>query len=283
MADPRDESQPTPEAPAAPETSATPEAPAAPAAPAARPKPAFGEYAPEGWEWKPEEPDTTEAASPATAPAAASSPARPEAGRVSGVPHNLGAGSQRTPATPAPVPASPATPSQNPGSAPTANGEPAPYRATVAPPVPQQYNAQQAVGGPKPRTGDRITTIILLVIGAIGALISAQSMMALNASFSLMAEAVGMSDFTVPEWLGTLGTVSALAFIAVYAVTLIFSIQRMRARKITFWVPLTAGVIVFVAMFVVTTIALTSMPELMAQMSDPDAMQKLLDYSSTTQ
>lgn len=277
MADPRDDSQPTPEAPAAPETSASP------TPPAARPKPAFGEYAPEGWEWKPEEQDATEAAAPTTAPAAAPSPARPDTGRVTGVPHNLGAGSQSTPAIPANAPATPATPSQNPGSAPTTNGEPAPYRATVAPPVPPQFTGQQTVGGPKPRTGDRITTIILLVVGAIGALISAQSMLALNASFSLMAEAVGMNDFTVPEWLGTLGTVSALAFIAVYAVTLIFSIQRMRARKITFWVPLTAGAIVFVAMFVLTTIAITSMPELMAQMSDPDAMQKLLDYSSTTQ
>lgn len=274
MADPRDDSQPTPE---------TPATPAPPAAPAARPKPAFGEYAPEGWEWKPEEHNTSESAAPATAPATASPASRSDAGRVTGVPHNLGAGSQTTAAAPVPAPAAPAATPQNPGSAPAANGEPAPYRATVAPPAPQQYASQQAVGGPKPRTGDRIATIILLVIGALGALISAQSMLALNSSFSLMAEAVGMSDFTVPEWLGTLGTVSALAFIAVYAVTLIFSIQRMRARKITFWVPLTAGAIVFVAMFVLTTIAITSMPELMTQMSDPDAMQKLLDYTSTTQ
>lgn len=274
MADPRDESQQAPETPATPAT---------PPAPAARPKPAFGEYAPEGWEWKPEEPDASDTAAPATAPAAASSPSRPNPGRVTGVPHNLGAGSQSSSAAPAQAPAPPAATPQNSSSAPAAKGEPAPYRATVAPPAPPQYAAQQPVGELKPRTGDRITTIILLVIGAIGALISAQSMLALNSSFSLMAEAVGLSDFTVPEWLGTLGTVSALAFIAVYAVTLIFSIQRMRARKITFWVPLTAGAVVFVAMFVLTTIAITSMPELMTQMSDPDAMQKLLDYTSTVQ
>lgn len=139
-----------------------------------------------------------------------------------------------------------------------------------------------APGAPKPRTGDRIATIILLVVGAVGALISAQSMLALPSSFSLMGDAVGLTDFEVPSWLGTLGTVSALAFIAVYAVTLIFSIQRMRARKITFWVPLTAGAVVFVAMFVLTTIAITSMPELMSQLSDPDATQRMLDYLSTT-
>lgn len=261
MADQRDESK------AAPET------------PAARPKPAFGEYAPEGWEWKPEgaEEPATSATSPQ--PAAGSPSPRPDTARVTGVPHNLGAGSQHTPAA---APAAPAAPPSTRNSAP--NGEPEPYRATVAPPAPPQYSAQPgSAGDPKPRTGDRIVTIVLLVIGALGALMSAQSMLALNSSFTLMAEAVGLTDFEVPSWLGTLGTVSALAFIAVYAVTLIFSIQRMRARKITFWVPLTAGVVVTIAMFVLTTIAITNMPELMSQLSDPDATQKMLDYLSTTQ
>lgn len=273
MADQRDETGATPATPPPATTPST-----TPAVPTERPKPAFGEYAPEGWEWKPEEsessPDST-TASPATAAAA---PARPDASRLTGVPHNLGAGSSST-VTPNPVRSTP--PPAN--SAKPSNGDPEPYRATSAPAAPAQYVAQpNAAAGPRPRTGDRIVTIVLLVIGAIGALISAQSMLALNSSFTLMGEAVGLTDFEVPSWLGTLGTVSALAFIAVYAVTLIFSIQRMRARKITFWVPLTSGVVVMIAMFVLTTIAIMNMPELMSQLSDPDATQRMLDYLSTT-
>ena len=283
---PTDPTDPTPGASAAPapeprETPAAPDAPAAPAAPAARPRPAFGEYAPEGWEWKPEGADA-----PATGGAPSAAPAAPAAqaasARVTGVPHNLGAGSGRGSATPSGAPSA-----QQPTSGPAAgsgsarSGDPAPYRATSAPVAPPQPSPAAPGSGPKPRTGDRIVTVVLLVIGALGALITAQSMLALNSSFTLMADAVGIDGFTAPSWLGTLGTVSALAFIAIYAVTLIFSIQRMRARKLTFWVPLTAGAIVFIAMFVITTVAITSMPELMSQLADPDATQRMLDYLST--
>lgn len=129
--------------------------------------------------------------------------------------------------------------------------------------------------------GDRVATIILLVIGAFGALTSAQSMLGMGASFALIADALGISDFTAPSWLGTLGTVSAIAFIAVYAVTLIYSIQRMRAGRITFWVPLVAGVVVVVATIIITTIALMSSPEIVSEMSKPDATQRMLDYLTT--
>lgn len=269
MADQQGDSQPTNETPAAPE------------APAARPQPAFGEYAPEGWEWKPEGAEETGSAVAAAAvpgSAAGSAPAS-STGRVEGVPHNLGAGSSGSGSNPAAAPAAPQQPKPS-------GGDPEPYRATAAPaaaPTPVYIAQPGQPGAPKSRTADRVITILLLGLGAVGAMFTANTMLALSNSYALMADVFGLDDFEVPGWVGTLGTVSAIAFIALFAVVLIFSIQRMRARKLTFWVPLTAGAVALVAMFVLIYVPLAGIPELASQMGDPDALQRMLDYLSTPQ
>ncbi|QIM19123.1 hypothetical protein G7066_12095 [Leucobacter coleopterorum] len=245
--------------------------------PSTRPQPAFGEYAPEGWEWKPEGADQVAATDPLAAPAG-----RPENGAIAGVPHNLGAASGGSGSTSASVdsavpgtPTGSSVPSDPAGSTP---GDPAPYRANHPPAAAPSYTAAPSVTGTPSRMGDRVMTIILLGIGVFGVIICFQTMMGMHASFVLMGEALEIKDFQVPSWIGTLGTVSAVGFLALFAVTLIFSIQRMRARKIAFWVPLTAGVIAVVAVIVLIMVAIFSSPDLMEAASDPGANQKILDY-----
>ncbi|WP_053351848.1 DUF6264 family protein [Leucobacter musarum] len=235
--------------------------------PAERPLPAYGELAPEGWEWKPE---TTEGA-------ALQQSAEPRGGAHPGpgVPHNLGvrgdqAGSEPQAAA-APKPPTTGRP-----------GDPEPYRA-AAPQQPQTAQPLQQVapatpGAPKSRTVDRVFTIILLVLGAFGALQIAGSLMSISASFSLVGSALELEDFSVPAWIGSLGTISAIVVIALYAVSLIFSIQRMRAGKLTFWVPLTAGAIAVIGTIVLTTVMMFNVPELVNAASDPSSTGKILDY-----
>ncbi len=237
-----------------------------------RPRPAYGEYAPEGWEWKPEGATNEAPSTPGAGSSQGSSSAAPAhragSGPVPGVPHNLGSASGSGSGETAPA--------QHGRPQPGRPSEPAPYRASEPqPPAHSAYPAQP--GAPRPRTADRIITIVLLVIGAFGALITAQSMLGLAPSLVIIADALGVADFTVPDWVGTVGTVSGIAFIAVYAVVLIFSIQRMRARKIAFWIPLTAGVLVMIAMLVITSLVLTAMPELMSQLADPSSTERLLN------
>ncbi|MEJ6489061.1 DUF6264 family protein [Leucobacter sp. USCH14] len=242
------------------------------ARPSERPQPAYGELAPEGWEWTPEANDDSRGGTSSLNSSAPGSP-------VTGVPHNLGA---RGDASGAPAPASPAAPS-------TGAREPEPYRGDAPPaprdPAPRQtpsYAPENGYGAAqqKPRTADRVITIILLVLGMFGSLNFAASMMSLPASFSLMGSAFELENFSVPSWVGTVGTVTAIAIFAIFAVSLIFSIQRMRARKLAFWVPLTAGAIVVIGTIIVTTAVLFNVPELMSAASDPTAMQKLLDSLS---
>ena len=66
---------------------------------------------------------------------------------------------------------------------------------------------------------------------------------------------------------------------SLFALTLIFSIQRMRQHKITFWVPLAAGAIAFILLVVVPIIVLSGAPEIMEQLqNDPTgSLDKMLN------
>ena len=270
--------------------------------PIATPKqaPQYGEYAPEGWSWSPESgtggagtggagtegagsTGSTDAAAKdrATAnaePPAASAPS-PGIGPVPGVPHNLGVSGSPTAASAQalqrPAAHSAAT---TPGERPDA--EPRHYRASAPPtlPAPAAAAPATATGASAPRRGDRIVTIALLVLGAFGALYSAASMQQLPASLSMIAGALGVEGFVVPASVPTLGTVGALLVLAVYALNLVYSIQRLRHRKLAFWVPLVAAAIAFIVSFAFTAFAISQAPELMQQLADPNATVKLLDY-----
>ncbi|GAA1598760.1 DUF6264 family protein [Leucobacter chromiireducens] len=265
MSEPRDETNTGATQPAQAPQQAQPQQPAQSQPVQPRPaQPEYGEYAPEGWEWKPEGSD---AAPQAAAPSNL------------GVPHNLGA--------PAAAGATGAT-----GTQPQAHQQQQPNQQQ-AQPFTQQPGDQQAYraaapqpgpvygmpGAPRPRTGDRIITIILLVFGAFGALSVARSFFGLESQISLMGTLIGMDEPKVASWVGTLGMVSALVVLLVWALNLLFSIQRMRARKITFWVPLVAAVIAFIIVMVVPMIAMNGAPEIMQQIeADPNgALSKMLE------
>ncbi len=274
MSDARNDASPA--QPAGQDQAAQPAVPARPA------QPEYGEYAPEGWVWTP--PEGTEAAVAGTggsgaAGSVAASAQRSASARPSDVPHNLGAPGQQQ------------APQQgNQQHAPQQGGQQhAPQQGgqQAAPGSDQSYRAAAAQPGPvygaprsaSPRTGDRVVTIMLLVFGAFGALSVARSFFALESQISLMGTLIGMDSPKVESWVGTLGVASALAVLLVYALNLILSIQRMRARKITFWVPLVAAVIAFVILLVVPMIAMGGAPEIMQQIeADPNgALSKMLD------
>lgn len=277
-----------------------------------RPAPAYGEYAPEGWTWKPEgaedpaadaDAQGTDATGAGThsagvyganatgtgASGANTQPGRPNAsGRVPGVPHNLGAktdgrGAPATgtvsPPAPGPQAGSPQAGAQQPGP----RQDPPPYRADE--PQRQPAPAQGALPpGQKPqRSGgkiaDLVITILLLAIGAYGALVFAGSFFQLVPELTRIAAVLGLNDFTPAPWVGTVATVGAIVILALYAVTLIYSIQRMRAVKLTFWVPLSAGVLAILIFFIVTIVVVTSSPELMERFADPSSMEKLMEFS----
>ena len=243
--------------------------------PQPRQAPQYGELAPEGWSWTPEHGEGTGAATQAAAGVGqgAHTPA-PSTGRVPGVPHNLGAGRTDPPGSqPNATAAAPA---------PVRTPEPPRSDAAVQPdPVPETQLHYRGTSQPGPqgaRRGDRVVTIVLLVIGAFGALYFAASMQQLPASLEMLAGVLQVDGFTVPEAVRILGTVGALLVLVLYALNLILSIHRMRHGKLAFWVPLAAAGIAFVVVFAFSAFALNQTPELVKVLSDPAATEKLIEY-----
>ncbi|MBN9613474.1 MAG: hypothetical protein J0H64_08465, partial [Actinobacteria bacterium] len=216
------------------------------------------------------------AVSAESGPIAGPNTATPSTGRVPGVPHNLGAG--RTDPARSTVPAQ--APTSTAAQAPAAQQPSTDPAAQQTPPAQPQlhYRDDSQSATPNPRRGDRVVTIVLLVIGAFGALYFAASMQQLPASLEMMASALHVSGFTVPASVSTLGTTGALLVLALYALNLILSIHRMRQDKLSFWVPLVAGVIAVILVFAFSAFVVAQTPELLKALSDPGAMQNLLDY-----
>lgn len=247
-----------------------------------RPRPQYGEYAPD---YDPDAATTGSGDSPEATPTAESgSQAVPP--QLDGVPHNLGISSGGGSSVPT---ASPATPQQPvsgndvPRGAPTAGPPPGytppPHDVGVhqhagSPATPQPFG-QAPRSGAATRTGDRIFTIVLLAIGALGAINLGLSMRSLGTQLHIIADAAGLDGFVVPPSMIVLQNVGAITVLTVYAITLLWSIQRMRAKKLAFWVPLAGGVLAFIVTMVISLIAVFMVPDLITNV-DPEQLMNIL-------
>lgn len=212
-------------------------------------RPEYGEYAPEGWV----SPIAGENAQPESAQGSTDAPRQSATREQPGaeVPRNLGVGSPAAPHAPVPV--------QHSAHAP---GAPLP------PPSPQPEKTGSMA--------DRIITILLLVFGAVGALQFALGMLSLGAQLEIVAEMLGAESVTAPASMGVLQTVGAIAVLTIYAVALIWSVQRLRVKKLTFWVPLAAGALALVLVVIFGVISVMLVPELL-EYSTPENMERLLE------
>lgn len=214
-------------------------------------KPEYGEMAPEGWVSPVQQSQEQGAQGSAPQPA--------------GVPHNLGVGDSPAPAAPQPH-----VPNQQVPQAP---------QQFQPPQAPQPYDAQQHPAPKAPSTADRIITVILLVLGAVGALQFALGMMTLGSQIEMIAVSLGAEGLTLPASFAVLESVGTIVMLSVYAIALIWSIQRLRAKKLTFWVPLSAGVLAVILLFVFSIIAVALVPELL-DYATPENIERMLDMST---
>lgn len=248
-----------------------------------RPRPLYGEYAPEGPS------NDSDEQPPENTRATESSSLSPQ---LDGVPHNLGIGASRagtppvTATPPAGPPVSHPSTSQPPAStsgAPTAGPPPGqdPASEQFRQPAPAAFQGTAATAPTSNRIADRIVTIVLLVFGALGALNFGTAMLSLGTQLHMFANIAGIENFTVPPAVGTLQTVGAIAILSIYAITLIWSIQRMRARRIAFWVPLSGGVLAFITTMIVAMIAVSFAPELITNIT-PEQLMQIMQEQVTT-
>ncbi|WP_136707851.1 DUF6264 family protein [Agromyces sp. H66] len=157
--------------------------------------------------------------------------------------------------------------------------DPAPQMA--APPVRPAGDAAAASAreGRPERRGDRIATIALLVIGLFGAIYNALLLNLLPSvateTFRQTAEILGTElparDFVPGPQVPTLILVGTIVQLALWVIALAWSVRRLRARRLAFWVPPVAGAVAFVVFYVIMTQILLSDPEYARVLMGPGA------------
>lgn len=157
--------------------------------------------------------------------------------------------------------------------------DPAPQMAT--PPVRPAAGAAAASArdGRPERRGDRIATIALLVIGLFGAIYNAVLLNMLPSlateTFRQTARILGTElpagDFTPGPQVPTLILVGTIVQLALWVIALAWSVRRLRARRLAFWVPLVAGIVAFAVFYVLMAQILLSDPEYARVLMGPGA------------
>ena len=147
--------------------------------------------------------------------------------------------------------------------------DPAPQMATPPAPRPARAVAAASVDrGARPdRPADRAVTILLLVIGVLGVWLAVSVLQAMPQSIQLLHTQEGIEPYTPgPEIPGLILT-GSIVQIVIWVIAAVGSIALMRARRPSFWLPLAAGLIAAIALFVFTAIALSGDPALIEQLT----------------
>ncbi|MCK8609021.1 DUF6264 family protein [Agromyces sp. C10] len=148
--------------------------------------------------------------------------------------------------------------------------------ASVAPAAPGPA-APDAAGGV--RRGDAIATVILLVLGLFGAAYNALLLNLLptvaTETFRQTAEMLGTEvpgrDFVPGVQVPTLILVGTVLQLALWGIALAWSLRRLRARRLAFWVPLLMGALAFVVFYALMAQILLSDPEYARVLMGPGA------------
>jgi uncharacterized membrane protein YhaH (DUF805 family) len=180
-----------------------------------------------------------------------------------------------------PVPTADAAP-------PAPQGEQAPVASSGTQPWVQPPQQGQGRGGAQPYPGqptgapvlstgrrvDRIATFVLLGLAGYNVISNVVLVSGFSRSLLSAFTAAGypVDDFSRQAELQQAGGAIAIVSLVVFVPMIVLTVRRLRAGKITFWVPLVAGVVVTVVQMVLV---------LSVFLGDPAFVQSLLDGAGT--
>jgi Family of unknown function (DUF6264) len=142
--------------------------------------------------------------------------------------------------------------------------DPAPQMPTPPAPPPVRAPAAASARDQRPaRPTDRAVTILLLVIGVLGAWLSVSVLQAMPQSMQLLHTQEGIEPYTPGPEIPGLILAGSIVQVVIWVVSATGSIALMRARRPSFWLPLVGGVVAAIALFVFTVIAITGDPVLL--------------------
>lgn len=156
----------------------------------------------------------------------------------------------------------------------TGDGSNASSPLSPASPVGAPSAASRPTPAPAANAIDRFITLFLLGMGVVsllqgiggylnlGALIDAG-----YASFGAALRATDIGHYTTTGLTGALGWVLTIVHTVALTLAVYYSLRRLRARRISWWIPVIAAVVVFLATMIVMFVLLTLDPAFQAMVA----------------
>lgn len=122
---------------------------------------------------------------------------------------------------------------------------------------------EEASGGRRPVTGDRLATSLLLGLGLIGLIVTMPNLLDLPGLIRPALVQLGVSGYSSDSLASAMGVLALGLQIAIWIGAVLLSLRSLRAGRLTFWIPLVAGVAANIVVIVCLAIAMGADPAFM--------------------
>jgi hypothetical protein len=119
----------------------------------------------------------------------------------------------------------------------------------------------------KPRRADRIAAIALLAFGFVNVTTGIPGWLRLPATLQSAYDQLGLGEFQAVALASALGVAAMVTQIVLWLAALGITVALIRAGRLSWWVPLTAGVIAVVVTSVLIGVAIMSDPGFAASLT----------------
>ncbi|WP_167138846.1 DUF6264 family protein [Diaminobutyricimonas sp. TR449] len=137
----------------------------------------------------------------------------------------------------------------------------------LPPPEVMSPAAVPPIEASKSRRGDRIAAVALLACGFINVVTGIPGWLRLPASLQAAYDQLGVGEFQAVELASALGIAALITQIVLWLGALGITVALIRAGRLSWWVPLTAGVIAVVGTSVLIGIAIMADPGFAASLT----------------
>lgn len=136
-------------------------------------------------------------------------------------------------------------------------------------PAPEVMSPAAAVpaAGVKSRRGDRIAALALLAFGFINVVTGIPGWLRLPDSLQLAYDQLGVGEYRSVELASALGIAALITQVVLWLAALGITVALIRAGRLSWWVPLVAGVVAVLATSVLIGIAIVSDPGFAASLT----------------
>jgi len=154
--------------------------------------------------------------------------------------------------------------------------EPEDDLAAAPPAAPAQGPRPPYPGAPVPSAGERARagqpaptwnltlTVLLAVFGFFGMSYSIATLQAIPASMQLLHSTNNLGEYTPAPVVGTIVLAGSITMAAIWAVSTAIAAWMLVKRRLSFWVPLVAGIVAMVALIVFAGAVLATDPVLLS-------------------